>query len=150
MDTSKPSTQHSFTPSPIELNNSKMRELNMCQPCSVPHNDTDFDPIKSEPVPTEFKISASPPSHTSVNNGNMEYISLKQFRLLSIHEKLGHVSFSTLKLLAKCGIIPKELANIDPPVCPGCAYGKAHKKPTRYKGIKNLDTLNPLLSQVNA
>ena len=64
MDAFKPSTQQSFTPSPTELNNSKMRELNMCQPCSVPHNDTDFDPIKYDPVPKEFKISASPPSHT--------------------------------------------------------------------------------------
>jgi hypothetical protein len=40
-------------------------------------------------------------------------------------------------LLASAGHIPKELANVDFPVCPGCAYGKAHRRPWHYKGIKN-------------
>ena len=68
----------------------------------------------------------------------MDLIRKKQFRLLMFHEKLGHTSFSILKLMAKCGILPRDLANIDPPVCPGCAYGKMHRKPTRYKGIRNI------------
>jgi hypothetical protein len=50
----------------------------------------------------------------------------KQQRLATYHEQLGHVSFSRLQLIAKTGLIPKDLANIKPPVCPGCAYGKAH------------------------
>ena len=40
--------------------------------------------------------------------------------------------------MAKVGLIPKELADVDPPMCPGCAYGKAHRKQWRYKGIQNL------------
>ena len=47
----------------------------------------------------------------------------KQARLATIHEQLGHLSFLRLKLLARAGIIPKELSNVDPPTCPGCAYG---------------------------
>jgi hypothetical protein len=43
--------------------------------------------------------------------------------------------------MAKAGLIPKDLANIKPPVCPGCAYGKAHQKPWRYKGSKNRRTI---------
>ena len=61
----------------------------------------------------------------------------KQIKLLTIHEKLGHLSFSVLKLLAKCNVIPRELADVDPPLCPGCAYGKAHRKPWRVKGRQN-------------
>ena len=68
---------------------------------------------------------------------NIALLRRKQLRLLTIHEKLGHLSFSVLKLLAKVGIIPKDLADVDPPLCPGCAYGKAHRKPWRYKGKKN-------------
>ena len=36
--------------------------------------------------------------------------------------------------MARAGLIPKELANVDPPTCPGCAYGKAHRKSWRTKG----------------
>ena len=39
--------------------------------------------------------------------------------------------------MAKCGLIPKDLATVDPPVCPGCAYGKAYRKQWRYKGFCN-------------
>jgi hypothetical protein len=61
----------------------------------------------------------------------------KQNRLATIHERLGHFSFARLKLLSRAGLIPKDLANVDAPVCPGCAYGKAHRKPWRHKGINN-------------
>mmetsp|Transcript_41992 Transcript_41992/g.101184 ORF Transcript_41992/g.101184 Transcript_41992/m.101184 type:complete len:1373 (+) Transcript_41992:2978-7096(+) len=58
----------------------------------------------------------------------------KQHRLFVLHEKYGHLPFSKLQLMARAGMIPKELANIDPPTCPGCSYGKAHRKPWRGKG----------------
>ena len=67
----------------------------------------------------------------------------KQTRLATIHEKLWHLSFPRLKLLARSGIIPRELANVDPPTCPGCAYGKAHRKPWRSKGLKNHCPIKP-------
>ena len=38
----------------------------------------------------------------------------KQSRLLTIHERLGHISFSVLKLMARCGIVPRELTSVDP------------------------------------
>ena len=64
-------------------------------------------------------------------------------KLLTIHEKLGHLSFAVLKLLAKCGIIARDLADVDPPMCPGCAYGKAHWRPWRHKGSKNVRPIHP-------
>ena len=43
--------------------------------------------------------------------------------------------------MARAGLISKNLANIDPSTCPGCAYGKSHRKPWRCKGICNRKTL---------
>ena len=67
----------------------------------------------------------------------MESIRLKQLRLLTIHETLGHLNFSILKLMSKGGLIPADLANVESPQCPGCAYGKACWKQWRHKGIHN-------------
>jgi hypothetical protein len=39
--------------------------------------------------------------------------------------------------MARTILIPHDLANVDPPTCPGCAYGKAHRRPWRHKGIRN-------------
>ena len=54
-----------------------------------------------------------------------------QALLMAYHEQLGHTSFAQLQELAKQGIIPKKLANVPPPKCPSCLYGKAHKNPWR-------------------
>ena len=45
--------------------------------------------------------------------------------------------------MAKSEIILQDLAKVDPPTCPGCAYGKAHKKQWRHKGVANLKDLKP-------
>ena len=45
-----------------------------------------------------------------------------------------HLSFLKLKLLAALGEIPKRLANIQPPVCAGCAFGAMTKVPWQSKG----------------
>ena len=58
-------------------------------------------------------------------------------RLFTIHEQLGHPSFSTLSLMVKCGIISNDLATVDPPVYPRCTYDKAHRKQWRYKCFCN-------------
>ncbi|CAJ1943881.1 unnamed protein product, partial [Cylindrotheca closterium] len=64
----------------------------------------------------------------------VEIVRRKQHRLFMLHEKYGHLGFAKLNLMARAGLIPRELANVDAPTCPGCAYGKAHRKPWRYKG----------------
>ena len=65
----------------------------------------------------------------------------KQARLSNIYYQLGHLSFRTLKLLARAGISPKELANMDVSICKGCVYGKAHRIPTISKVVKNTKQL---------
>ena len=109
----------------------KTREHDV-QPCSIPHNDTDFAPIKSVPVSEEF----TPPPLTAMRpeDKNIAAYRAKQFRLLTINESLGHLRFPIPQLLAKCGLISRDLHNIKPHTCPGCAYGRQHRKPTRHKG----------------
>ena len=49
----------------------------------------------------------------------------KQTLLLRWHYRLGHLPFRTLINLAKQGLIDQWLATIiEPPLCPGCQYGK--------------------------
>ena len=47
-----------------------------------------------------------------------------------------------IKLMSQAGLIPRELENVNSPTCPGCAYGKAHRKPWQRKGVRNRKILN--------
>ena len=109
-------------------------------PNVVPFQDQDFQEIRDAPIDTPFDLSDD--QQYTVDPA-LEINKRKQQRLATIHERLGHLSFSRLKLLARAGMIPRELASIDPPTCPGCAYGKAHRKPWRYKGSKNRKPIKP-------
>ena len=56
-----------------------------------------------------------------------------QAELMKWHYCLGHWSFPKLKILAKLGKIPKHLANMQPPVHAGCAFGAMKNVPWRGK-----------------
>ena len=84
-----------------------------------------------------FQNSDFTPTSKLHHDADIIAMQRKKTKLLMYHEKLGHLSFAVLRLLARAGIIPRELANVDPPTCPGCAYGKAHKLKWRHKGNKN-------------
>ena len=60
-------------------------------------------------------------------------LSTKQAELLSIHCRLGHTSFARIKAMAKCGLIKSHIANVPPPMCASCQYGKATRRPWRTK-----------------
>jgi hypothetical protein len=97
----------------------------------IPFLDQDFEPIRNTPQDMPFNLQDS---DKFVDDAAVNLIRQKQQRLATIHEQLGHLSFSRLRLLAKARLIPHDLASVDPPTCPGCAYGKAHRKPWRHKG----------------
>ena len=99
----------------------------------------DFVPIRSTPHSSNFCLPCT--SQEIVEDPSILATRRKQLRLLTIHESLGHLSFSVLKLMARCGIIPRELESVDPPTCPGCAYGKAHRLQWRFKGVNNVKTI---------
>jgi hypothetical protein len=56
-----------------------------------------------------------------------------QAELMQLHHRLGHLLFSKLKKLAIIGKIPKQLANVKPPVCAGCLFGAMTKVPWQGK-----------------
>ncbi len=60
-----------------------------------------------------------------------------QAELLRWHHRLGHISFSMLKLLAKNGEIPRRLATVKEPKCAGCLFGKMTKVPWRTRSKAN-------------
>ena len=53
--------------------------------------------------------------------------------LLKVHHRFNHIGFAKLQTMAKCGVIPKRLANCDKPVCSACLYGKMTRRKWRDK-----------------
>ena len=60
--------------------------------------------------------------------------------MATLHESLEHFSFARLKILARAGIISRDLATVDPPHALD-VHGKARRRPWRHKGNKNLRTI---------
>ena len=85
----------------------------------------------SEGVTMDFKTDP----HLIPQEPDAPLMASDQALLMAYHEQLRHTSFAKLQELAKQGIIPKRLANVPPPKCPSCLYGKAHKKPWRTHKI---------------
>ena len=79
-----------------------------------------------EPIETDFIFTTAT---AALNNPKITIEKRKQMRLLTIHESLGHTSFHMIRLLCLAGILPRELANVAPRLCPGCIYGKANRSP---------------------
>jgi hypothetical protein len=57
--------------------------------------------------------------------------------LLRWHYRLGHLSFSKLKIMALLNMIPRKLALVRPPKCACCIYGKMTRTPWRTKAKNN-------------
>ena len=53
------------------------------------------------------------------------------------HYCLGHLTFAKLKQHALNGKVPKKLALLNPPKCPGCLFGAMTKIPWRGKEPKS-------------
>ena len=85
----------------------------------------------SEGVTTDFNTDP----HLIPQEPDAPLLASDQTLLMAYHEQLGHTSFAQLQELAKQGTIPKKLANVPPPKCPSCLYGKAHKRPWRTHKI---------------
>ena len=85
----------------------------------------------SEGVTTDFRTDP----HLIPQEPDAPLLASDQALLMAYHEQLGHTSFAQLQELAKQGTIPKKLANVPPPKCPRCLYGKAHKRPWRTHKI---------------
>ena len=66
-------------------------------------------------------------------------------QLLQYHQRFGHISFGKLQIMAKIGILPRNLSKCNIPVCTACQYAKATKRPWRTKPMKE-DQIPPRLA----
>ena len=62
--------------------------------------------------------------------------------LLRYHYRLGHMSFAKIQEMAKRGDLPKKLANVKPPMCAACMFGKMCRRAWRTRA-KNRKILTP-------
>eukprot|EP00980_Cylindrotheca_fusiformis_P016832 scaffold5080_cov130-Cylindrotheca_fusiformis.AAC.1 len=139
-ETSTTTTDIPTTEQPREPSD-QPREPTSSAPTPIPFEDSDFDSAPSAAVPIDFELPTG--SINTPEDPNIVIVQRKQHRLAVLHEKYGHLSFSVLQKMAKAGYIPSELANVDPPKCPGCAYGKAHRIPWRRKGAAKKNRKTP-------
>ena len=96
-----------------------------------------------EPIETDFIIT---PETAALHDPKIVIEKRKRMQFLTIHKSLGHTIFHIMRLLCLAGILPRELTNVAPPICPGCSYGKSNRKPWHQKGKSNLKKSNLLLS----
>ena len=69
----------------------------------------------NEPIETDFTIT---PTTAALYHPNTAIEKREQMHLLTIHESLGNTSFHIIRLLCLSDILPRELANVAPPLCP--------------------------------
>ena len=102
------------------------REEELPEPTAMPTKE-----LRKEPFRVAFKEKEAP---NRVHDNDEPLLESDERLLMEWHERLGHASFERLKVLAHHNIIPKKLLRCKTPKCPGCLYGKAHRKPWRTKG----------------
>ena len=103
--------------------------------------DDDSSTKLHEPIETDFIIT---PATVALHDPKIAIEKRKQMRLLTIHESLEHTSFHIIRLLCLAGILPRELASVAYPLCPGCSYGKSNRRPWCRKGKSNLKKIKPV------
>ena len=92
-------------------------------------NDTKFhkDPFK------DFGIIDSALQQTLPTLGNEN----PKDRLLSWHYRLGHLTFATLKEMARLKLIDPSAAKVEHPMCAGCSYGQQSHRAWQTKPNKS-------------
>eukprot|EP00957_Ditylum_brightwellii_P068155 5173661-Ditylum_brightwellii.AAC.1 len=56
-----------------------------------------------------------------------------QAELVRWHYRLQHLSFRKLNMLAKVGLLPRRLGQVQPPSCVHCIYGSMTRRPWQGK-----------------
>ena len=98
--------------------------------------------VDGEPRPITFSDIDTISDNIAPQPNNL---SKQHSELLTIHRRFGHLSMNRLKWMVKCGIIPKYLQHVHPPMCASCQYGHATRRPWRTKGHQRTVTeLRPI------
>ena len=104
----------------------------ICRECNV-----------NEPIPMAFHAANSTSKDSTgkrvtwadnvgkgvLEGGTKDHLTKGQRELLKWHNKLGHRGFDHLQDLARQGVLPKQIANVEHPMCPACKFGAQTKRP---------------------
>jgi hypothetical protein len=125
-------TNNINNPASADNNNAPAENNNAPIPVPVENNNpTDGTAPRGTPLPADFH------NNKSANATAASTLSPDEQVLMGYHERLGHLGFAQLKLLAELGFLPKRLAKCRQPKCPGCMYGKMNRKPWRTTKSKS-------------
>jgi len=86
-------------------------------------------PPRATPIQARFQ---TPDVIPDTKDDDVLLVSNEKLKM-EYHERLGHLPFAQLDYLSEQGILPRKLSKVQSPKCPGCIYGKAHRKPWRTK-----------------
>ena len=114
------------------------REYNKTVAHPVPRTGSDAKAWQQLENPQLCDFDLNGPTSSQVPNpkretNHNEVMSRTSHNMLKLHQRMGHIPFRKLQLLAKEGSIPREYANCDIPVCTSCEYAKMSKRPWRGK-----------------
>ena len=90
---------------------------------------TPTDEPRSDPITANFNLDGQ----TELQVEKHPIFKDDEAQLLHWHHRLNHLPFKRIQAMAKQSLLPKKLAHSRIPLCSGCAYGKATKKPWRTK-----------------
>ena len=80
------------------------------------------------------KRSMQDPEGVKDDSIDVQKSTMAEFLLL--HQRMGHIPFQKMKIMARQQIIPKKFAKCPIPVCAACTYAKLTKKAWRNKPEK--------------
>jgi hypothetical protein len=95
-----------------------------------------------EPIITKFELelNGSDGKETAdlitMDKKKREHQLTPMTELLQLHHKFNHISMNRLRCMAKCGTLPRRLAECNIPVCSACMYAKATRQPWRSNTTK--------------
>ena len=95
-DQSKESTREPITPLPISQSQESTKEPTIL---TIPYEERDFEPLSATPITTNFTLH--PATKPLEDDPQVAMIRRKQHRLAVSHERLSHLRFPVLKLLAR-------------------------------------------------
>ena len=114
---------------------------NLSDPTTLTFNNDDFSHEPAFPIESDFTL----PSRRKIDTEEDTAVALthhNQHKLAALCERFGHLSFFIIKLMTQGVLISRDLENVDSPTCPGCSYGKSHRKPWQQKGVRIHKSLN--------
>ena len=83
-------------------------------------------------LPTLFTESGVEKLHALLNNNDSliqdgrlkDNLTHVQRQLIFCHRRLVHMDMKNIKAISRQGLLPKEIANVEPPLCPFCIEAK--------------------------